>query len=106
MVDDIEGTAVTTLSNETTAYGAILRAVSLALAAALVLILFFSPWLFGGEEMLVQVIMPVMALGLAGAVAHGLGYRPRSQILATVLGPWVAWPLMLSSLALLAFRVG
>lgn len=83
-----------------------MRVASLVLAASALLVLLFAPWLFAGEEVIVQAIMPVLALGFAGAVAYGFGYRPRSATLATMLGPWVAWPLMLSSLALLAFRVG
>lgn len=97
---------MTSLRDEAPNYGAVLRIASLLLAASILLTLLFSPWLFAGEEVIVQIIMPVMALGFAGAVAYGLGYRPRNTMLATMLGPWVAWPLMLSSMALLAFRLG
>ena len=82
-----------------------LRGVSFGIAATLIALLSLAPWMFAGETTIVHVIMPVMALGLAGAFAHVVGYRPRSTILAAILGPWVSWPLMLSSLALLAFRL-
>lgn len=106
MADHGERAGATALPAGAAGWDAALRVLSLALAAALGLILFFSPWLFAGEEILVQAIMPVMALGLAGAVVHGIGVRPRSMVLAAVFGPWVAWPVILSSLALLAFRFG
>ncbi len=98
--------AVTVMEAGSPVIAGLLRAMSLALAAMLAVSLVFSSRLFAGEAVFVQIVTPVMALGLAGTLAHGFGYRPRSATLATILGPWVAWPLILSSLALLVFRFG
>lgn len=106
MSNESERIATTVIETVSPLVVALLRGTSLILAAMLVVSLLFASQLFAGETVFVQIIMPVMALGLAGTLAHGFGYRSRSPTVATVLGPWVAWPLILSSLALLVFRFG
>ena len=86
---------------------AIARGVSLALAGAMILALSVFPGLIiGTEELLQRAVLPVLLIGVAGGVAHGLGYRPRSSLLAAMLGPFVSWPLMLSAMAFLALSAG
>ena len=80
------------------------RAVSLGLSAAVLLIALLVPAAVNRQDMLLtQAIMPVMLLGVVGGLVHGFGYRPRSPVLATMFGPWAAWPLMVSSLVFLIF---
>lgn len=86
---------------------AVARGVSLALAGAMILALVIFPGLVTGtEELLPRAVLPVLLIGVAGGVAHGLGYRPRSSLLAAMLGPFVSWPLMLSAMAFLAMSAG
>lgn len=81
---------------------ALTRLVSLGLALVATLIVVLWPDLLAGSHrLLAQAVMPVMLLGIAGAVVHGLDLVPRKGLLATMSGPWVAWPLIASSLAFL-----
>lgn len=74
------------------------RLASLALAGILVLLLALFPGvMLRGDALLTQAIMPVLLIGIAASLAHGLGWRPRSAILATATGPFVAWPLTLAA---------
>lgn len=85
----------------------IARAISLGLAAiviAFVLVHPASP--VPGERLLDRALTPVMLLGALGGVVYGLGFRPRRPLLATLVGPFVSWPLMLSALAFAALAPG
>ncbi len=83
------------------------RIASLALAAVLIgAIILFPGVLMGGDALLTQAVMPVMLIGIGASLAHGLGWRPRSSIVAAAVGPFVAWPLMLAAFAFLAFGAG
>ena len=80
------------------------RGVSLGLSIALLLIVLLVPQAVKREDaLLTQAVMPIMLLGIVGGFVHALGYRPRSPVLATMFGPWAAWPLMVSSLVFLVF---
>ena len=83
------------------------RIASLALAAILLgALVLFPGILMGGDALLTQAVMPVMLIGIAASLAHGLGWRPRSSIAATATGPLVAWPLTLAAFAFLVFGAG
>lgn len=80
----------------------IARIVSLVLSAGLALLIILWPGaILGSQRLLTQAVMPVMLLGIAGGALHGLDLAPRQGVAATMCGPWVTWPLMLSSLAFL-----
>ncbi|BCW87974.1 hypothetical protein sos41_11110 [Alphaproteobacteria bacterium SO-S41] len=80
----------------------VLRGLSLALSIALIAVLVFFPGVtMRGDDLLRRAVLPVLLIGIAGALAYGLGYKPRSSLLAAMLGPWVSWPLMLSAMAFL-----
>lgn len=84
--------------------GPIARVLSLLLAAAILALFIASPSLvMRGEILLTQAIMPVALLGIVGGIVYGMGWRPRSEVLAAMISPWAAWPIMLSSAAFLAF---
>ncbi len=79
------------------------RAISLGLAAVVVAFVFIHPVsLIPDERLLARAVMPMMLLGARAGVAYGLGFRPRGPVLATVVGPYVSWPLMMSALAFAA----
>ena len=81
------------------------RIVSLLLCATTTAVLVILPGADGQEDaLLVQAIMPIVFLGIAAGLAHGVGIVPRNAILARMISPIVAWPLMLSALAFLALR--
>lgn len=83
------------------------RIASLALAAILLGAIVLVPSvLTRGDALLTQAVMPVMLIGIGASLAHGLGWRPRSSIVAAAVGPFVAWPLMLAAFAFLAFGAG
>ena len=80
----------------------VLRGLSLALSVALIAILVFFPGVtMRGDDLLRRAVLPVLLIGIVGGLAYGLGYKPRSSLLAAMLGPWVSWPLMLSAMAFL-----
>ncbi len=83
------------------------RLVSILLAVGLLVALAFFPRVtMQGDALLTQTILPVLLIGLGATLAHGLGWRPRSSILAAVVGPFVAWPLMVAAFAFLALGGG
>lgn len=83
------------------------RIASLTLAGLLLLALVVFPELLRrSDALLTQAVMPVLLLGIGASLAHGLGWRPRGSILATTVGPFVAWPLTLAAFAFLAFGAG
>jgi predicted membrane protein len=78
------------------------RGLSLALSLAMLAALFLVPGILTrGDALLSRAVLPVLLLGVAGGIAYGVGYRPRSPLLAAMLGPWVSWPLMASAMAFL-----
>lgn len=86
---------------------AVARFLSLVLAAAMILALVLFPTIVTHDDALLpRAVLPVLLIGIAGGVAHGLGYRPRSSLLAAMLGPWVSWPLMASAMAFLVLSAG
>lgn len=81
---------------------AVARAVSLGLSISLLLIVLLVPQAVKREDALVsQAVVPIMLLGIVGGFVHAFGYKARSPVLATMFGPWAAWPLMVSSLVFL-----
>jgi predicted membrane protein len=83
------------------------RTFSLTMGSLLTLMTGLFPHLFMRPGLpAVQALLPVMCLGIAGGIVHGLGFRPRSLISQIVLSPWAAWPLMASSVALLTLWPG
>jgi predicted membrane protein len=82
--------------------GAIARGLSLALSLGLFFTLVVFPGIVvRGDALLPRAVLPLLLIGIGGGLAYGLGYRPRSSLLAAMVGPWVSWPLMLSSMAFL-----
>lgn len=83
---------------------ALSRLASLSLAIVLLLLLALFPGVaLRGDAQLTQAVMPVLLIGIGASFAHGLGWRPRNAMLATAVGPFVAWPLTLAAFAFLAF---
>jgi predicted membrane protein len=48
--------------------------------------------------------LPLMLTGVSGAFVHGFGFRPQEKMLAVLLGPIAAWPLMAIGAAMLWMR--
>lgn len=49
--------------------------------------------------------LPILLLGVAGALVYGIGYRPDGRLLRILFGPRCAW-LMIISGTLLLFQTG
>jgi len=78
------------------------RGLSLALSVAMIAALVLVPGILTrGDVLLSRAVLPVLLLGVAGGLAYGLGYRPRSPLLGAMLGPFVSWPLMASAMTFL-----
>lgn len=79
-----------------------IRTVSLgaALAASLALMLF--PFLLRHvPETRLHSALPILLLGVAGALVYGVGYRPDNRLLQILFGPVCAWGLMIGGAWLL-----
>lgn len=64
-----------------------------ALAASLALMLF--PFLLRHvPETRLHSALPVMLIGVAGALVYGIGYRPDNRLLRMLFGPVCAWTLI------------
>lgn len=86
--------------------GAIARTVSLLLALLLTFVCGLFPQLVAsGNVIVMQALMPVMLFGMMGGYVHGMGYGARRGLAALLLGPSVAWPVMLSTLMLMVLKV-
>jgi predicted membrane protein len=82
--------------------GALARTASLSLASLLTMIAALFPALLMRQGLApAQALLPMMGLGIAGGLIHGLGFRPRGVVAQVMLGPWSAWPLMAATLAYL-----
>lgn len=82
--------------------GALARTASLSLACILTMLAALFPAMLMRHGMApAQAVFPIMGLGIAGGLVHGLGFRPRGVIGQVILGPWSAWPLMAATLAYL-----
>ena len=80
------------------------RLVSLAISIAAMLTLAVYPGVvLRGDAQLTHALMPVLMIAIGACLAHGIGWRPRSSILAAAAGPFVAWPLTLATFVFLAF---
>jgi predicted membrane protein len=45
--------------------------------------------------------LPIALLGIAGALVHGIGYRPDSRLLRLLFGPLCAWSMIAGGILLL-----
>lgn len=81
------------------------RALSLAGAGAISLALTLDPFLLNGVPPLrLHAGLPLMMLGVSGAFAHGLGYRPSSRVIRALVAPATAWLLLVAGASLIALR--
>jgi predicted membrane protein len=74
-----------------------------ALAASLALMLF--PFLLRHvQETRLHSALPIILLGVAGSLIHGIGYRPDNRLLRVLFGPACAWAMMIGGTFLLFTR--
>lgn len=85
-----------TLSQPAVLYRLPARLVSLALASVLSgLILILPTIVLGGSGELNHNQLMLLMWGIAAGFVHGVGFVPRNAILQVLLGPAMAWLLML-----------
>jgi predicted membrane protein len=71
-----------------------------ALAASLALLLF--PFLLHHvQETRLHSALPIMLLGVAGALVYGIGYRSDNKLLQILFGPICAWTLIIAGIWML-----
>ena len=71
------------------------RAPSLAAGLAVSAVLMLYPYALGTDiPQLAHAALPVLLLGVSGALVHGVGYRPDNRALRVLFGPMVSWLLM------------
>jgi predicted membrane protein len=74
-----------------------------ALAASLALMLF--PFLLRHVPTTqLHAALPILLLGVAGALVYGVGYRPDHKLLRMLFGPVCAWALMIGGTWMLFAR--
>jgi predicted membrane protein len=73
-------------------------AAALAASLALMLFPFLLRWV---PETRLHAALPVMLLGVAGALVHGVGYTPDNRLLRVLFGPACAWTLMVGGAILM-----
>jgi predicted membrane protein len=75
------------------------RAMSLAVAGAVSLLLLVDPYVLGGAaEWSVHAGLPLMMLGAAGLFMYGLGFETRNGLLRLVFHPACAWLFFIAGL--------
>ncbi|MEO8666942.1 MAG: cyd operon YbgE family protein [Bauldia sp.] len=71
------------------------RAPSLAAGLAISAVLMLYPYALGTDiPPLTHAALPILLLGVSGALVHGIGYRPDNRALRVLFGPLVSWLLM------------
>ncbi|MBV8474531.1 MAG: hypothetical protein JO107_07965 [Hyphomicrobiales bacterium] len=81
------------------------KAIALAAAGAASLALTLDPYVLNGvSSARVHAGLPLLMLGVSGAFAHGLGFRPAQPILRGLLHPAVAWILFGAGASVLAIH--
>jgi predicted membrane protein len=79
------------------------RAVSLTAGLALSALLMLYPYALGTTMTpMLHTALPLMLIGVSGALVHGFGFRPHNRALKVLFSPIVAWPLIGVGIALLA----
>jgi predicted membrane protein len=82
--------------------GALSRALSLAAAAGLSLMLIIYPYALGHTmDRAAHAALPVLLFGVSGAFVHGIGYEPDNRFLRTLFSAPVTWMLIALGIALL-----
>jgi predicted membrane protein len=71
---------------------------ALTISAALMLFPFLLRHVPGSR---LHTVLPIMLFGVAGALVHGVGYRPDNALLRILLGPICAWSMIVSGMLLL-----
>jgi len=81
------------------------RAISLVVALAVSLVFMVFPFVLGRTvTAATHMGLSLLLLGVAAGFVHGFGFRPDNAILRVVFSPLVAWPLMATGFAILAFE--
>lgn len=79
------------------------RALSLALATPLTLVLLIHPALMlNAEGHYSHGLLMLTMLGISGGFVHGVGFRPYAPLWQLLFGPALAWPFLLMGYGLLA----
>jgi cyd operon protein YbgE len=79
------------------------RAVSLAAGLAISALLMLYPYALGTKMTpMLHSGLPLLLLGVSGALVHGVGFRPENRWLRMLFSPIAAWPLIAVGVALLA----
>ncbi len=64
-------------------------------------VLLFPNALAAGDEGLSHGVLSLCMLGISAGFVFGVGFLPRNKILSWLLGPCLAWPLMVFSYVLI-----
>ncbi len=79
------------------------RAVSLAAGLGLSALLMLYPYALGTQMTpMLHSALPVMLIGVSGALVHGVGFRPHNRALNVLFSPIAAWPLIGVGILLIA----
>jgi predicted membrane protein len=77
--------------------------VSLAAGLAISALLMLYPYALGTKMTpMLHSALPLLLLGVSGALVHGVGFRPENRWLRMLFSPIAAWPLIAVGVALLA----
>lgn len=78
------------------------RFVSLAVGLAVSALLMLYPYALGTTMTpMLHTALPLLLLGVSGALVHGVGFRPENRALRLLFSPVAAWPLIVAGAALL-----
>ena len=78
------------------------RFVSLASGLAISALLMLYPYALGTTmTAMLHTALPLLLVGVSGALVHGVGFRPDNRALRILFSPIGAWPLMVLGAALL-----
>lgn len=78
------------------------RAVSLAAGLAISALLMLYPYALGTKMTpMLHSALPLLLIGVSGALVHGVGFRPENKWLRVLFSPAAAWPLIAIGAALL-----
>lgn len=78
------------------------RLPSLVTALAISAVLMLYPYVLGTDVTpTAHAALPILLLGVSGALVYGVGYRPDNRLLRILFGPLVSWLLMVIGAGLL-----
>jgi predicted membrane protein len=79
------------------------RVVSLTAGLGLSALLMLYPYALGTKMTpMLHSALPLMLIGVSGALVHGVGFRPHNPALNILFSPIVAWPLIGVGISLIA----